>query len=1274
MPASTSTQPLIPEKYLDAPSQRLYYLSLGLLCQAIKLIDVLWFWTSGGSGASICRKWLLVDFLYVVGLRQLRIPRLTYSRSVVLLQIATLWFLDSVLFGGITINAFSAFEVGKRSSIQHEYATPERFSFLDVIAPLTLGLISAGTGDAHLLGQHTVRMSPISTARLNPYGSTFCLKSHQDPVLIPVLLNNTNIAGLKYSITPLDHSEGKNHKRVEYIELSAKDLKAIEQARLQDLQVARHATAPAPDSDEYDEYDDDDGEDESKRSQATLQNSQSLVHIHISKPGLVRLVRVLDSSNTEARLATPSEIAVVPCPRAKFVDDGWKTVDVRCAGQEKEVQLQISVSGVPPLSLRWLKIVNGKRELFLVEGIEGGHGPTPPTKTQEGKITRADIGIGRASAPILPQEVRVPLTVSLDTVGTYVYALEEVTDGLGNAITVKSSADLASSYPTNQTTATRSLMVLRRPAMSFKSCGPERPVSLLIGSEAKLLVAATEADDFDAPWEVEMAYQPRTEGDDDGKRSKAPKPWKKTFKTPGHLKQLSISTSSPGDYMLLSVKGKHCSGDVLAPETCRVIQKPLPSAEIQWKRIHECSGDTGVLATLVLRGTPPFLVYYQVQRDDEPPRELAKSFASARGELILQPDRSGHYTLIVHPLATADFATSQREYGGGKRSISSCSGNIVDVDVELKGTGPWSLEVQAIGPKSSETLLFEKIETPQKTLHIPIPKEVDKDGGSFEIDLLTVEDAYGCKRPISVPGISVDVRRIKPTTKFYGSAHDRRLTILENEKAELPLRLTGDGPWLVKYVHIDTGKTSSTIVRSPNGNLEVTDKGVYKLLEVADSKCPGSIIDSESTYTIDWVPKPSARLAAGTNAFYEPYNGSHIMPSICVGTDAHVDLELTGRPPFQIMYNIALGVDNGGTRVLDQPTFNSIQPRTRFQLHTSTPGRTYYEVKQIGDAAYPLSKHKNGVIPRSERLLFEQQVFQRPSARFKNRNRLNYCLNDVFVPIDPGSVDAMVMLEGTPPFKLELSIKDISASQTELRSIEVFSHTWNVNLPSYTFKSTGPHLVTIESVVDSSNCAQAALDPLHSSIWVDVAENAAITPFERRVDYCVGEAAQFLLEGIPPWTITYRINDRTYTQEVKVSPFSLLQQQAGEFAITSIAHQQKMCRASVTDLQLHVHPLPSAQVGHGKRIYQDIHEGDQAEILFTLIGEPPFTFTYQRSELPKKGGKPGKVLETHTVSRVMTHEYSIFSALEGTWTVTSITDRYCRYPAPAPDGVLEKVH
>jgi nucleoporin POM152 len=35
-----------------------------------------------------------------------------------------------------------------------------------------------------------------------------------------------------------------------------------------------------------------------------------------------------------------------------------------------------------------------------------------------------------------------------------------------------------------------------------------------------------------------------------------------------------------------------------------------------------------------------------------------------------------------------------------------------------------------------------------------------------------------------------------------------------------------------------------------------------------------------------------------------------------------------------------------------------------------------------------------------------------------------------------------------------------------------------------------------------------------------------------------------------------------------------------------------MCKAAVTDLKFAVHALPSAQVGNGKRIQQDILEGN----------------------------------------------------------------------------------
>lgn len=117
------------------------------------------------------------------------------------------------------------------------------------------------------------------------------------------------------------------------------------------------------------------------------------------------------------------------------------------------------------------------------------------------------------------------------------------------------------------------------------------------------------------------------------------------------------------------------------------------------------SGDTGVSANLVLHGTGPFTVYYTMQKDKEPAQEMTKTFATSRGELTIQPELSGHYTFsftrlsdanykrinlkgpsidqVVHPPASADFV--HNAHGArGRKKISSCSGSVVDVDVDLK--------------------------------------------------------------------------------------------------------------------------------------------------------------------------------------------------------------------------------------------------------------------------------------------------------------------------------------------------------------------------------------------------------------------------------------------------------------------------------------------------------------------------------------------------------------------------------------------------------------
>lgn len=150
-------QPRIPERWLDVPSQRLYALSVGLLCQvslllqqrrslrsrydavrsaccnlsplfittlirdllckAIKLLDFIRYsFTSNEYSTNYGRKWILADFAFCVALSQLRIPRLHYSKAVVLIQIISLCFIDGVVFGGIHLNLFGGSTEGTVSN------------------------------------------------------------------------------------------------------------------------------------------------------------------------------------------------------------------------------------------------------------------------------------------------------------------------------------------------------------------------------------------------------------------------------------------------------------------------------------------------------------------------------------------------------------------------------------------------------------------------------------------------------------------------------------------------------------------------------------------------------------------------------------------------------------------------------------------------------------------------------------------------------------------------------------------------------------------------------------------------------------------------------------------------------------------------------------------------------------------------------------------------------------------------------------------------------
>ena len=563
------SRPLVPERLVDVPSQRLYYLSLGCLLQvgaphpplrpltslqAVKVLDIVQ-GLRDPNAYVYGRKWFCIDFAYVALLSQLRIPRLTYSKAVVALQILSLWFLDGLLFGAISLHLganapTSAGYQGMQSSFPAPYgaltcsaerpdlpATPEPFRIADIFFPFSF-FSDAPRGDQHLLGQHTVRMSPISTAHLNPDALTFCLSPPSHSVLIPVLVNNTTPANVRYSFTPLTYIEGQSGTgRIEHIELGGKDLKAIEQDRLEGLQSVR---VHSPD-DEYEE----DEDDTPSTYDSQLQKTQSLTHIRITKPGTIRLERILDSSSVAARLAHPLEVTVVPCPTAYYTDDSiaQPANEVRCQGDTSGIDLTIDIRGVPPLSLRWSKYVDGKKESFLVEGIEDSD--TAPRSPPDSRNVR--------TSSKAPQLLKVPLSLSVESLGRVTFVLESVIDGMGNIVPLDhgvTSETLLREVALNSRTV-RSLNILRRPSISFRNCGPGNPVSLFIGSDAPLSLQVTDSDPLDAPWDVDVKFDPSEDRKNSGK---SVKPWKDTLQT--QQSSLSLSASASGEYTVLGIKGR----------------------------------------------------------------------------------------------------------------------------------------------------------------------------------------------------------------------------------------------------------------------------------------------------------------------------------------------------------------------------------------------------------------------------------------------------------------------------------------------------------------------------------------------------------------------------------------------------------------------------------------------------------------------------------------------------------------------------------------------
>ena len=179
-----------------------------------------------------------------------------------------------------------------------------------------------------------------------------------------------------------------------------------------------------------------------------------------------------------------------------------------------------------------------------------------------------------------------------------------------------------------------------------------------------------------------------------------------------------------------------------------------------------------------------------------------------------------------------------------------------------------------------------RVEDSETMLELP---EFQK-GGRGTVSLRSVTDGSGCKVQLGEEDLVIDVRREKPSARFYTNS----ITGRDGDRVKLPLRLSGDGPWLLKYsVEDSRGQHSEheVMVSDPNGFIETRSDGIFKLLSVVDSSCPGVIKPGQEIFEVAWIARPRVDIVGFEGV---PRHEIQKMEDICTGEDAFLDLSFHG--------------------------------------------------------------------------------------------------------------------------------------------------------------------------------------------------------------------------------------------------------------------------------------------------------------------------------------------------------------------------------------------
>ncbi|KAF7590173.1 hypothetical protein BBP40_003194 [Aspergillus hancockii] len=1192
-----ASSPLIPVDLIDAPSQRLYIVAFYLALNAWRFYES-WKASDDLDATWLFLKWACIDGVFLFGLQALHIPWLEWAfpttLAVFLIHIVGNVFLmfRIPIPVGAWISGMVKLAYDRELSISERSVKPG-----DIIHNASL-----------ILGKQIVHILPEGSAILNPNQIPLCVDSQKSTVPLLIRVNQTD--PILIELFRLDFNSGDN----ETITIPSKQLK----------QLKRQA---------------------GRRQQGPTDLHRDLL-FPIRRPGIYRLKRVVDESNLDVRVQQ-SDALVVSCPRASIKNSHTH----KCRGELSN--LVLSVEGTPPLKIKYSRQVNRRDRGFSFQNIQPDHLRSPLLSQRNSGI------LFNAREPDVTwaqsQTIEVPLNESLNLGGEWIYAIEEVHDGSGNVANYTAFLDEIDRPPTKSLSQWHQFSVHERPRLSLSGCNNQHFMEVARGENVDLPIKFHQSGqgyDNDGPFSLIYSFNNNDQ--------------ETTGDMPGRVRQLSLKSQcqkpqikDPGWYSLNSISSQFCSGEILEPSSCYLHNPPEPEIGVRYEKVFDkCANNpVGLLVDLDLIGSPPFRLRYVVEHS-KGVETKSQTIEGLRTQLDFTPSEAGFYRYRFLDIADTVYAPrslkdkapileqhvkppASAHFLGSREVRKACFGEPVSVDIAFLGEAPWTLQYELVhnGRKTKHFL-----ESENEILSIVTEKLIS--GGEYNIVLTSVKDRSSCKRTLK-DSIKIDARSKPPHASFGEIERSSKYSALQGSRVEIPLRLSGERPWTVRYKTNPDSPTVEKTFWQENSVLTVGQEGRYELLGVTDSSCPGNVDKTAKTFEVSWIPRPRITAVDGSSVGV----GGHIEKrDVCQGDDDSLEIRLSGNPPYSIKYEQQRKTARGSPSVRLQSLKTALHVAS-MEMDTSETGQYTYKFVEVGDNLYD---HDS----RSSPVTVTQKVNPLPSARFDAPGRIyGFCKEDV-----SGEELIPITLEGVPPFSLEISIKHHSKAKPELMSIpNINSNRHNLPIPRRHL-DLGQHVVSIHKVRDARGCQRNTENDV-SSVRVAVSDVPTIIPLESKADYCVGERLSFSLSGHAPFDVFYSFNGAARKATSRATNFRRIAERPGVFTITAVSDGASgKCKAH-KNITKTIHEMPSVQISRGQTSVVDIHEGGEAELHFEFWGAPPFEFTYIRSSIARRGKKSEILDIKHDIS--YEHIKTIKTSDEGTYEVVAIKDKFCSFSSQA---------